>query len=147
MLATLLGGCLAGGTCFAALANTEADAASQCEVLPTWREGKAKQSIIDFVHAVTTVGPDFVKIEDRIAVFDNDGTLWCGAPLYQQLQFAIDRAKVLVVDKPSLTEIPSVAAAVKGDSQALIATGSKGAIELIGVTHCGMTTQQFHHWV
>jgi len=143
LLTTLIGSCLTAVSCLDALADTQAKPASQGEVLPTWREGKAKQSIIDFVHAVTTPGPEFVKEEERIAVFDNDGTLWCESPFYPQLQFAIDRAKVLVVDKPSLAEIPSVAAAVKGDSQALVATGSKGAIELIGVTHCGMSTQQF----
>lgn len=111
--------------------------------LPSWREGHARQSIIDFVKAVTSAGPDFVKPEDRIAVFDNDGTLWCEAPIYPQLQFAIDRAKQLVVDKPSLAELPPVAAAVKGDLAAITALGPKGTLELLAVTHSGMTTEQF----
>lgn len=111
--------------------------------LPSWREGHARQSIIDFVKAVTSAGPDFVKPEDRIAVFDNDGTLWREALIYPQLQFAIDRAKQLVVDKPSLAGLPPVAAAVKGDLAAVTALGPKGTLELLAVTHSGMTTEQF----
>lgn len=123
--------------------NTPALCQSQLPVLPSWRDGRVRQSIIDFVQAVSTAGPDYVKPEERIAVFDNDGTLWCESPLYPQLQFAIDRAKLLVAEKPSLAEIPSVAAAVKCDIPAITAEGSKGALELFAVTHAGMSTEKF----
>ena len=68
--------------------------------LPSWNEGKTKQAIVDFVKRVTTPGKDFVPEPERIATFDNDGTLWAEQPLYFQLAFALDRVKALALQHP-----------------------------------------------
>jgi hypothetical protein len=112
--------------------------------LPSWNEGSTKKSILDFVRTVTTAGgPQFVKSEDRIAVFDNDGTLWCEQPLYFQFAFALDRMKAMAPQHPEWKDIPLYAAAVAGDSKALAESGVKGVLELATITHAGMTTDEF----
>jgi hypothetical protein len=96
------------------------------------------------VQAVTQPGgKDFVAPADRIAVFDNDGTLWSEQPMYFQLAFAIDRAKAMVARDPALAKRAPLRAAAAGDIKALAATGEKGLAELIAVTHAGMTTDDF----
>src|SRR5947207_15818293 len=76
-------------------------ALAQTDTLPSWNDGPAKTSIIDFVGRVTTQGgADFVRIEERIATFDNDGPLWCEQPVYVQLAFVLDRLKAMVPLRP-----------------------------------------------
>ena len=117
---------------------------AQVDPLPSWTDGAAKARIVAFVQTVTQPGSrDFVPPADRIAVFDNDGTLWSEQPMYFQLAFAIDRAQAMVARDPTLARRPSLKAAASGNLKALAATGEKGVAELVAVTHAGMTTDQF----
>ncbi len=112
--------------------------------LPSWNDGAAKARIVAFVQAVTTQGgPEFVAPAERIAVFDNDGTLWSEQPMYFQLAFAIDRARAMVAKNPALASRPAFKAAAAGDMKALAATGEKGLLELVALTHAGNTAEEF----
>lgn len=112
--------------------------------LPSWNDGPSKIAIVDFVERVTTKGnPDFVPPADRIAVFDNDGTLWAEKPAYFQLLFAIDRVKSLAPEHPEWKTKQPFQAVLENDMEALIATGEQGLLELIMASHAGMTTEEF----
>jgi phosphoglycolate phosphatase-like HAD superfamily hydrolase len=112
--------------------------------LPSWNEGLTKQSIINFVRGVTAAGgAHFVKPEERIAVFDNDGTLWSEMPAYFQLAFVFDRLKALAPQHPEWKDKPLYAAVLQGDMKAVAAGGLRGLVELATVTHAGMTTDEF----
>ncbi|OZI42583.1 haloacid dehalogenase [Bordetella genomosp. 5] len=114
------------------------------EPLPSWREGASRTSIIEFVSAVTTVGsPDFVEIEDRVAVFDNDGTLWSEQPLYFQGIFALDRLKALAPKHPEWKTQQPFKAALEDDQEALAKAGDTGLLKIVGATHAGVSTQAF----
>jgi hypothetical protein len=119
-------------------------AAAQTDPLPSWNDGPAKSRIVAFVQAVNQPGgKDFVPPADRIAVFDNDGTLWAEQPAYFQLSFAIDRARAMVAKNPELAKRPALKAAATGDMKALAAAGEKGLAELVAVTHANTTTDEF----
>ncbi|MHC4974812.1 MAG: HAD family hydrolase [Planctomycetota bacterium] len=119
-------------------------AATQLDPLPSWNDGPAKAAITDFVRRVTTDGAaDFVPPAERIAVFDNDGTLWSERPVYFQLLFAIDRVKQLAPQHPEWRTTQPFQAALEGDMRALAESGEKGLIELVMATHAGMTTDEF----
>jgi phosphoglycolate phosphatase-like HAD superfamily hydrolase len=112
--------------------------------LPSWNDGAAKTAITDFVKAVTTNGsPEFVAIAERIAVFDNDGTLWSEQPMYFQFLFAIDRVRAMAPQHPEWASTDPYKAVLSGDMKALAASGQKGALELILATHTGMTVEEF----
>ena len=112
--------------------------------LPSWNEGTAKQSIVDFVHRVTDqAGDDFVPEAERIATFDNDGTLWSEQPAYFQLLFAIDRVKALASEHPEWKTKQPFKAVLDGDMEALATAGEHGLLELVMATHAGMTTVEF----
>ena len=112
--------------------------------LPSWNDGAAKQSIINFVTAVTREGsPDFVPAPQRIATFDNDGTLWCEHPMYVQLAFALDRVKAMAPLHPEWKDKQPFKAVLDGDMKALAKSGEHGLVELIMATHAGMTTDEF----
>jgi phosphoglycolate phosphatase-like HAD superfamily hydrolase len=112
--------------------------------LPSWNEGPTKQSIVNFVRGVTTTGDaQFVKPEERIAVFDNDGTLWSEQPMYFQLAFVLDRLKAMAPHHPEWKDKPLVAAVLAGDMKAVAAGGVRGILELATITHAGMTTDEF----
>jgi phosphoserine phosphatase len=112
--------------------------------LPSWNEGTAKARIVAFVQAVTDkAGKDHVEAADRIAVFDNDGTLWSEQPAYFQLLFAIDRVKALAPKHPEWKTKQPFKAALEGDMKALAASGEKGLIELVMATHAGNTPEEF----
>jgi hypothetical protein len=118
--------------------------AQAADPLPSWNDGAAKARIVAFVQAVTQPGgKDFVAPADRVAVFDNDGTLWSEQPVYFQLAFAIDRARAMAAQNPALASRPSVKAAAAGDMKALAATGEKGLLELVALTHAGNTSEEF----
>ncbi len=118
--------------------------AQGADPLPSWNDGLAKQSILDFVAAVTREGsPDFVPVRERIATFDNDGTLWVEQPMYAQLAFALDRVKALAPQHPQWTATQPFKAALEGDMKTLEGSGERGLLELIMVTHAGMTTDEF----
>jgi hypothetical protein len=119
-------------------------ASAQGDPLPSWNEGATKQSILDFVAAVTRQGsPEFVPPAERIATFDNDGTLWIEQPMYIQLAFALDRVKALAPLHPDWKTKPPFAAVLDGDLKALAESGEKGLIEIVAATHAGMTTAEF----
>jgi len=112
--------------------------------LPSWNEGAAKQSVFDFVVRVSdSASPAFVPEAERIAVFDNDGTLWAEQPAYFQLLFAIDRVKTLAPEHPEWAKKQPFKAVLDGDMEALAAAGEHGLLELIMATHAGMTTEEF----
>jgi hypothetical protein len=121
-----------------------AQTATTAAVLPSWNDGAAKQSILNFVAAVTREGsPDFVPMAQRIATFDNDGTLWCEQPMYTQLTFALDRLKALAPMHPEWKDKQPFKAALEGDMKTLEESGDRGLMELLMVTHAGMTTDEF----
>jgi len=103
--------------------------------LPSWNEGPAKQSIINFVRRVTTAGdPHFVKPDERIAVFDNDGTLWSEMPTYFQLAFVFDRLKALAPQHPEWKDNPLCTAVLQGDKKTVAASGLRRLLELATIT-------------
>jgi hypothetical protein len=116
--------------------------------LPSWNDGKAKQSITDFVAKVTKAGsPDFVPPAERIATFDNDGTLWCEQPMPAQFYFALDRVKALAPQHPEWKEQEPFASLLKGDLKTALAGGDRALLELVTATHAGMTTVEFEQIV
>jgi phosphoglycolate phosphatase-like HAD superfamily hydrolase len=119
-------------------------AGAQTDPLASWNAGPAKQSIVAFVQAVTRAGgPDYVPPAERIAVFDNDGTLWAEQPVYFQFAFALDRVKALAPQHPEWKEQQPFKAVLEGDHHALAAQGEKGLLQVIEATHAGMTTDDF----
>jgi phosphoglycolate phosphatase-like HAD superfamily hydrolase len=118
--------------------------ATMTDPLPSWNDGESKQAILDFVVRVTDpAGPDFVPEPERIATFDNDGTLWSERPVYFQLLFAIDRIKALAPEHPEWTTQQPFKAVLEDDMEALVAAGKPGLIELVMASHTGMTTGEF----
>ncbi len=114
------------------------------DALPSWNDGKAKQSILAFVEKVTTPGSsDFVPPAERIATFDNDGTLWTEHPMYTQLAFALDRIKALAPQHPEWKTKQPFKAVLENDLKALAAAGEKGLVELVMASHAGMSTDEF----
>ncbi|MCL4790652.1 MAG: haloacid dehalogenase-like hydrolase [Gammaproteobacteria bacterium] len=112
--------------------------------LPSWADGNARQSIVDFVARVTRQGsPDFVPPAERIAVFDNDGTLWVEHPMYTQLAFALDRIRTLAPQHPEWKTTQPFKAVLDNDMAALAKGGEKALLELIVASHAGMTTAEF----
>src|SRR5689334_18246817 len=123
-------------------------AAAQADPLPSWDEGRSKSAIQDFVSAVTREGtPDFVPASERIATFDNDGTLWCEQPMYVQLAFALDRVKALAPMHPEWREQQPFKAVLDGDMKTLAAAGEHGMVELAMASHAGITTEEFERIV
>ena len=112
--------------------------------LPSWNDGLAKQSIFSFVDKVTTQGsPSFVPVPERIATFDNDGTLWCEQPAPVQAYFALDRVKALASQHPEWQTEEPFASLLKGDLGAVLAGGDHELLEIVMATHTGMSTEEF----
>ncbi len=123
-------------------------AAQPADPLPSWNACPARQSIVDFVAAVTTAGsPDFVAPAERIATFDNDGCLWAEQPLYFQAFFAFDRVRALASQHPEWKEQEPFASVLRGDVKAALAGGEHALLELVMATHAGMTTTEFEQVV
>ncbi|MGM4893177.1 HAD family hydrolase [Tardiphaga sp. 839_C3_N1_4] len=119
-------------------------AVSQSDPLPSWNDAAAKKSITDFVAKVTTQGgADFVQSAERIAVFDNDGTLWCEQPVYFQAAFALDRVKAMAAQHPEWKRQQPFMAFLAGDRKALAEQGEKGLLTLVAAAHSSMTTDDF----
>ncbi|HEY4647357.1 MAG TPA: HAD family hydrolase [Steroidobacteraceae bacterium] len=124
------------------------DAAFAADPLPSWNDTAPKQAIIAFVEKVTKPGsPDFVPVPERIAVFDNDGTLWCEQPVPVQLYFALDRVKALAPQHPEWKNREPFASLLKGDMKTALAGGDHAVLELFMATHTGMTTVEFEQIV
>jgi hypothetical protein len=112
--------------------------------LPSWNDTPTKQALLDFVAAVTTAGsPTYVPPAERIAVFDNDGTLWVEQPMYVQAFFVLDRIRVLAPQHPEWSATEPFASALKGDLNSALAGGESAIVELVMATHAGMTTEEF----
>jgi phosphoserine phosphatase len=112
--------------------------------LSSWNDGEHKASIVEFVKSTTDpASSDYVPPHERIAVFDNDGTLWTEQPIYIQLAFALDRVKVLAQEHAEWKSTQPFQAALAGDFQTLSAAGEKGVAELLMATHAGMTSEEF----
>jgi len=112
--------------------------------LPSWNEGKTKQAIIKFVKTVADKSsPSYVPPDQRIATFDNDGTLWAEQPIYFQGFFTFDRVKALAPKHPEWKERQPFKAVLENDMKALAASGEKGMAEIMMTTHAGMTTGEF----
>jgi hypothetical protein len=125
-------------------ALTIAALAAAADPLPSWNEGDAKRSVVDFVQRVTAAGgADFVPVAERIAVFDNDGTLWAEQPMYAQLAFALDRVKALAPAHPEWKQKQPFKAVLAGDLKTVAAGGEHALLELVMATHAGMTTEAF----
>jgi phosphoglycolate phosphatase-like HAD superfamily hydrolase len=117
---------------------------AQSDPLPSWNDGAPKKAILDFVAQVTTQGgADFVRPAERIATFDNDGTLWCEQPYYFQLAFAFDQVKTMAPRHPEWKHEQPFKAVLGGDKQALADAGQKGLLQIVAATHSGMTTDAF----
>jgi phosphoglycolate phosphatase-like HAD superfamily hydrolase len=118
--------------------------AQASEPLPSWNEGPVKRQIIEFVQAVTDqTSKDFVKPAERIAVFDNDGTLWSEQPMYFEFLFALDEVKRTAAQHPEWKTTQPFKAVLENDHQALAASGMDGLLKIFGATHTGMTTEAF----
>lgn len=126
------------------LFSTSAPAQTTADPLPSWNDGTAKQTIVNFVTAVTRdSSPDFVPVPQRIATFDNDGTLWCEHPMYVQLAFALDRVKAMAPLHPEWKDKQPFKAVLEGDMKTLAESGERGLVELVMVTHAGVTSNEF----
>lgn len=114
------------------------------EVLPSWQDGPSRQAIEAFVTSVTREGDkDFIPPAERIAVFDNDGTLWSEQPLYFEVLFALDEIRRMAPQHPEWKQKMPYKAVLENDQQALAATGTKGLMQIVGVTHTGITRTEF----
>ncbi len=119
-------------------------ASAQTDPMPSWNDGEAKTAIAAFVSRVTTQGgADFVPAEQRIATFDNDGTLWSEQPVYFQVAFAIDRVKAMAPQHPEWKTTEPFKSVLAGDRAALAKLGEKGLLQIIMATHSGMTVEDF----
>jgi phosphoglycolate phosphatase-like HAD superfamily hydrolase len=125
-----------------------ATSAGASDRLPSWDEGLSKSAIVDFVARTTRDGgPDFVPGAERIAVFDNDGTLWAEQPIYTQLAFALDRVKALAPQHPEWKTREPFKSVIDGDLEAVVGGGAAGLMQIIAATHAGTTTEEFEQIV
>ena len=130
--------------CTVLMAAFVSSSANAQDALPSWNEGPAKKAIVEFVAAVTKKGgKDYVAPADRIATFDNDGTLWVEYPMYTQVLFAFDRVKTLAPQHPEWKTKQPFKALLEGDMKTVGASGMKGLMEIIMATHSGMSAAEF----
>ena len=128
----------------AVLVVAVATAHAQSDLLPSWNDGPNKRAIVDFVTRVTKEGgPDFVSVPQRIATFDNDGTLWAEQPIYFQFAFALERVKQMAPQHPEWDSEQPFKAVLANDMKSLALSGERGLAQLILTTHTGMTTDEF----
>jgi len=119
-------------------------AAQDTDPLPSWNDSTSKKAIVDFVTKVTQEGgADFVPVLERIATFDNDGTLWAEQPVYVQVAFAFDRVKALASQRPEWKQQQPFKGVLDGDMKAVAAAGERGLLEIMAATHAGNTTEEF----
>ena len=120
-------------------------AAAQDDPLPSWNDGASKSAIIAFVDEVTDAGgPGFVPVPERIATFDNDGTLWSEQPLYFQAAWALDRIRSMAAEHPEWQTTEPFRSAVAGDMKGLLASGQAGVLKVLVTAHAGLTAEAFH---
>ena len=137
-----------GSSCTQREPPTEKPSVHAAEPLPSWDDGMAKKAIIEFVDRVTNEGsPDFVAQGERIAVFDNDGTLWAEQPLYVQMIFTIDRVKALAPKHPEWKANQPFKAIIENNKEHLSKLTEHDVVEIVMATHAGMTTEEFEQIV
>jgi phosphoglycolate phosphatase-like HAD superfamily hydrolase len=125
-------------------AGAGSKAPASIDLLPSWNDGAARNAIIEFVSKTTRQGgADFVPPAERIAVFDNDGTLWAEQPMYFQLAFALDRIKALAQKHPEWKTTQPFKGVLEGDLKSVMASGEKGLMQILAVSHVGNTTEEF----
>ena len=135
-------------TIIALIITAACSQALAADPLPSWNDTATRESIVAFVDKVTEVGsPDFVPAAERIATFDNDGTLWSEKPAYFQLMFAVDRVRALAGEHPEWKDKQPFKGVLEGDLEAVAATGEQGLLELVMASHAGMTTTEFEEIV
>jgi hypothetical protein len=126
----------------------EKDQTLKTAALPSWNKGSVKSTILDFIKETTNKNnPNYIAPSDRIAVFDNDGTLWTEQPLYFQLQFAIDRIKAMAPEHPEWQNTQPFKALLYGDIETVLASGVHGLLEIVMASHAAMTTDEFEQLV
>lgn len=126
-------------------ASVEAQTASQDGVLPSWNEGPAKQAIVEFVHSTTDPSSaKFVRPEERIATFDQDGTLWVEHPMYSQMTYCLERVPVIAADKPALKKVEPFKTVLSGNREAIAKLPLRDLEKIIVATLTGMTTDEFN---
>ena len=136
------------GLAAAGLLPAASPARAQADPLPSWNEGSVKQAILDFVPRVTTAGGrDFVPVPERIACFDNDGTLWTEQPNYFQVIFTMDRVKAAAARHPEWRTLEPFKWVIEDNRDALAALGEKGLLQLMEATHSGLNTEEFRQIV
>jgi hypothetical protein len=136
------------GALIACSVTFAASGAKAADPLPSWKDGVSKKAIVTFVEDVTK--PDsakFVPVAERIATFDNDGTLWSEQPMYFQFLFALDRVKAQAPQHPEWKDKEPFASLLKGDLKGALAGGEKAMVEIVMATHAGMTTDEFQQIV
>jgi phosphoserine phosphatase len=125
------------------LFNTVAGAAGS-DPLPGWQDGRTKQTLLEFIAQTTRSGsPRFVPVAERIAVFDNDGTLWSEQPVYVQFAFALDRIKALAPRHPEWQSKEPFKSVLAGDLKGALGGGEQSIVEMLMATHAGMTSEEF----
>ena len=118
--------------------------AASGDPLPSWNEGAAKASIVSFVRATTdAASPDYVRPEERIATFDNDGTLWAEQPYYFQFAFAIDQIKALAPRNPDWQDQEPFKSMLTGNAKSVLTGDQRALVQIVAATHFGMTTDEF----
>ena len=133
---------------FGALVGNPFGPLTHAQDLPSWKNTKTREAILSFVDRVTREGSsDYVAPADRIAVFDNDGTLWVEKPVYNQLAFAVDRVKAMADEHPEWNDEEPFKSLLAGDLAGVAATGHEGIAKIIGVTHAGVSVEQFEEIV
>jgi phosphoglycolate phosphatase-like HAD superfamily hydrolase len=134
---------LAAG-CSRSAPQAQADLEPAAQELASWSETVSKKALVEFVRRVTTAGSqDFVPVSHRIAVFDNDGTLWAEQPMYTQVAFALDRVRALAPHRPQWKAAQPFKAVLEGDMSSLEATGERGLLEIVAATHVNNTSEEF----
>lgn len=127
-----------------ALSSPAFVATAQADALPSWNEGPTKQALLDFVARTTAMGGrDWIPVPERIACFDNDGTLWTEQPMYFQVMFAMDRVRSLASRNPQWRTQEPFRTVLSNDREALSRLGEKGLLEIVAATHAGLTTEDF----
>ena len=134
---------LFGSLAFGVAGRGVTGALAQADLLPSWNEGASRRAILDFLARASSPGADFVPVPERIAVFDNDGTLWTEQPVYFQVAFAIDRVTQLAPRHPEWQTQEPFRSILAGDRAAVASMGEKGLLEVIAATHAGLTTEAF----
>ena len=140
------------GLVLAALLAFGVQALAQTDPLPSWNDGPAKKAIVEFVQTTTTEGnPNFVPPEERVATFDQDGTLWVEHPMYSQVIYCLDRVPAVVKAKPELAKVEPFKTVMSGNRQAIANLSERDLFKILAVTLAGMSVEQFQeevkHWL